>query len=241
MKYIFSLILLSILSITLLAQRANDKLKISPLTGNFYIFTTFQPIEGNPFPANGMYVVTNAGVVMFDTPWDTSQFQPLLDSIKVRHNKNVVLCIATHSHDDRTAGLEFLTGHGVKTYTSVQTDEICKKRNNKRAQFLFDHDTTFTIGQYSFETFYPGQGHTPDNIVIWCGAEKILYGGCFVKSTEAESLGNLTDANLKEWGNSVSNVQRKYRHIKFIIPGHQGWKSNKSLIYTLKLLHRKKV
>lgn len=33
---------------------------------------------------------------MFDTPWDTTQFQPLLDSIKFKHNMNVLMCIATH-------------------------------------------------------------------------------------------------------------------------------------------------
>ena len=74
------------------AQVIKSKLKISHLTGNYYIYTTYNTYEGYQVPANGMYVVTNKGVVMFDTPWDTTQFQPLLDSIQLKHNKKSNCC-----------------------------------------------------------------------------------------------------------------------------------------------------
>ena len=59
------------------AQTNNEKLSITHLAGDYYIFTTYKPINGNPFPSNGMYCVTDSGVVLFDTPWDTTQFQTL--------------------------------------------------------------------------------------------------------------------------------------------------------------------
>ena len=90
---------------TIFGQAENVKLKISHLTGDFYIYTTCNTYQDSQVPANGMYLVTDNGVVMFDTPWDTTQFQPLLDSIQVRHNKTVALCFATHWHSDKTAGL----------------------------------------------------------------------------------------------------------------------------------------
>jgi metallo-beta-lactamase class B len=77
-------------------QVENAKLKISHLTGDFYIYTTYNTYQESQVPANGMYLVTDNGVVMFDTPWDTTQFQPLLDSIKLKHNKSVLMCFATH-------------------------------------------------------------------------------------------------------------------------------------------------
>ena len=73
-------------------QTKEPKLKISHLTGDFYIYTTYNTYEESKVPANGMYLVTNNGVALFDTPWDTTQFQPLLDSIKLKHNKNVTIC-----------------------------------------------------------------------------------------------------------------------------------------------------
>jgi metallo-beta-lactamase class B len=214
-------------------QAENTKLNISHLTGDFYIYTTYNSYEGDQVPANGMYLVTDNGAVMFDTPWDTTQFQPLLDSIKLKHNKSVVLSIATHWHSDKTAGLEYYRQHGIKTYTTVMTDELSKKNNKKRAEFLMANDTVFNVGQYSFETYYPGQGHTADNIVIWLKKEKILYGGCLIKGVDDENLGYLGDANVTAYASTLKKVQNKCRKPKFIIIAHSDWKNIHSLKHSL--------
>jgi|ERR1043165_2281230 metallo-beta-lactamase class B len=218
------------------AQPGMGVLKIEPLTGNYFVFSTWKSFKGTPVSANGMYLVTGSGVVMFDTPWDTSQFQPLLDSIGVRHNKRVIACIATHSHEDRTGGFAYYRALGIPTFATAQTDSICFKRGEKRAEFLLGSDTTFAIGGYVFQTFYPGPAHAPDNIVLWFPKEKILYGGCLVKSTEATDLGFTGDANVPEWPNAVKRIQQKFGKPAYIITGHQGWRSTKSLEHTLKLL-----
>jgi len=211
-------------------------LVISKLTGDFYVYTTFKMLDGSLFPSNSAYLVTDTGAVMFDTPWDTTQFRPLLDSIAIRHGKKVVLCIATHYHDDRTGGIGFLRAKGVKTYASKLTDELCADHIENRAEFCFIKDTVFTIGHVSFQTFYPGQGHTKDNIVIWFEKDKILYAGCLVKSTDSKGLGNIADANLDEWPMAVERVMKRFPNPKHIIPGHFSWTGRNSLEHTLKLL-----
>lgn len=213
----------------------NPGLKITPLTGDFYIYTTYNLYEGNPVPANGMYLVTTEGVVMFDTPWDTTQFQPLLDSIRIKHGKKVVQCFATHWHSDKTAGLEFYREMGINTYTTLLTDELSKKNDKKRAQFLMTKDTLFNVGQYSFETYYPGEGHTSDNIIIWFKKERILYGGCLIKGADDENLGYLGDANVKAYAGTLKNVQRKCRRAEFIIIAHSDWRNTNSLKHSLKM------
>jgi metallo-beta-lactamase class B len=224
--FIFSLI-------SIFGQAENAKLKISHLTGDFYIYTTYNTYQESQVPANGMYLVTNNGVVMFDTPWDTTQFQPLLDSIKLKHNKSVVMCFATHWHSDKTAGLEYYRQQGIKTYTTVLTDELSKKNNKKRAEFLMANDTVFNFGQYSFETYYPGQGHTKDNIVIWFKKEKILYGGCLIKGADDKNLGYLEDGNITEYESTLKKVQKKCRKPRFIIIAHSDWKNINSLKHSL--------
>ncbi|MBL0136711.1 MAG: JOHN family subclass B1 metallo-beta-lactamase [Chitinophagaceae bacterium] len=131
------------LTTIVLGQSPNSNLQITHLTGDFYIFTTYNIYKGEKIPSNGMYLVTSKGVVLFDTPWDTTQFQPLLDSIKQKHNKSAILCFATHFHDDKTAGLEFYRKKGIKTYTTVLTDELSKKNSKRRAEFLMTKDTVF--------------------------------------------------------------------------------------------------
>ncbi len=163
MRTIATTIIFLLFLTNVLGQAGKQKLEITHLTGDFYVYTTYNSYKGNLIPANGMYVVTENGVVLFDTPWDTTQFQPLLDSIKFRHNKSVVMCLATHFHEDRTAGLEYYRERGIKTYTTTLTDSLCKERGEKRAEYLMDKDTVFKVGQYVFETYYGGQGHTPCN------------------------------------------------------------------------------
>jgi glyoxylase-like metal-dependent hydrolase (beta-lactamase superfamily II) len=217
-------------------QPAQPKLTITHLTGDFYVYTTYNLYGKEYVPSNSMYLVTNKGVVMFDTPWDTTQCQPLLDSIQQRHHQQVVLSISTHFHEDRTGGLTFLQSKGVKTWSSFQTLELCKQRGEQQAAFYFTKDTTFNIGNHRFQTYYPGAGHAPDNILIWFDKEKVLYGGCFIKSTEAASLGNLSDANPAAWLINVEKVMKAFPHPQYVIPGHQDWHNNQSLPYTLKLL-----
>ncbi len=139
----------------------------------------------------------------------------------------MIMCIATHWHSDRTAGLEYYRQQGIKTYTTVLTDELSKKK--KRAEFLLAKDTVFNIEQYSFETYYPGQGHTADNIVIWFDKQKVLYGGCLIKGADAENLGYWGDANVMTYYSTLKKVQKKCADPKFIIISHSGWNNINSL------------
>jgi metallo-beta-lactamase class B len=208
---------------------------ITHLTGDLYVYTTWHFIDDGPFPSNSMYLVTPKGAVMFDTPWDSTQFQPLLDSIYARHGQRVVLCISTHFHEDRTAGLAFLQQQGIATWSSAMTLEFCRQRHENQAANTFTRDTTFTIGGYSFRTFYPGPGHTRDNIVIWLPKDKVLYGGCFIKSTESPALGNVADADLTAWPVSIRRTMQEFPNPAYVIPGHLSWTDKQSLEHTLKL------
>ncbi|MCI9845096.1 subclass B1 metallo-beta-lactamase [Flavobacterium pectinovorum] len=236
MRTLASIILFFALLFDSFGQSKNSPLQISHLTGDFYIYKTFHDYKGTLTAANAMYLVTDKGVVLFDTPWDQTQHQPLLDSIIAKHNKKVVMIFATHSHDDRAGGFRFYRQKGIRTYSIKLTDDILKKDNKKRAEYIIPNDTVFAVGKYKFEVFYPGKGHTPDNIVIWFDKEKVLYGGCFIKSAEAKDLGYLGDADVKEWEKSIKKVQTKFKNPIYIIPGHDDWINTESLQHTLKMV-----
>lgn len=217
------------------AQSPEVPLKISHLTGDFYIYTTYQTYQGAKIPAHGMYVLTEEGVILLDTPWDSSQFQPLLDSISSRHQQEVKLILATHWHSDKTAGLEYYKEMGIPTYTTSLTDEWSQRNQHKRAEFLFAQDTVFRLGSYAFETFYPGEGHSADNIVLWFEQEKILYGGCLIKGAEAKNLGNMEHANVLEYYPTLLKVKEKYPNPNWIILSHSNWDNLKSLDHSIEL------
>src|SRR6476620_1755292 len=145
------------------------------------------------------------------------------------------MAIATHWHSDKTDGLEYYRSLGIKTYTTIRTDELSKLHGKKRAQFLLGADTTFQAGDQSFETYFPGEGHTTDNIVIWFGKERILYAGCLVKGTDAGSLGNLEDANKAAYATTLKRLKKKYPHPAYIIVTHSEGSDTHSLKHSIRL------
>lgn len=236
-KIVLAIIVLLFVSFCGIAQNVNVKLKFEKINDHVFTYTNYQLFSGSPFPSNSAYLVTDEGVVLFDTPWDETQFQPLLDSIEKKHNKKVVLCIATHFHDDSSAGLEYYKSKGIKTYTSKFTKELAAKHNAKQAEYTFEKDTVFALGGYQIETFYPGEGHSPDNIVIWLPEFKFLFGGCFIKSTENDNLGNLSDANVEVWDESLRKLMTVFPKPNYVAVGHfKGSKGWKTVRHTLKLV-----
>jgi metallo-beta-lactamase class B len=217
---------------------SQPKLEIVRITENIAVYTTYGSFNGESFPSNGLLLNTAEGVVILDSPWDKTQFQPLLDSVKKIYGKPAIACIATHSHEDRTNALDFFRKKGVATYTTAKTDSLSVKKGEMRAEHLFYGDTTFDFGGTKIGAFYPGPGHTPDNIVLWIPSADLLYGGCFIKSTEAPTLGNLADADPAQWKLSLKRTMKRYRHPEYVIPGHEGWESRRSPKHTKKLLKK---
>jgi len=224
------------------AQQAPFTISIKPLTKNFYVCTSYGTPDGaTPFPANCVFAVTNTGIVLIDTPWGEPQTQQLIDSLQQRFNKKIITCIATHFHEDRTGGLEILSKNGTETYASALTYKLAKDRGEQVPDFTFASDTTFAVDSLEFETFYPGQGHSRDNIVVWFPKEKILVGGCFLKSMDTNAIGNIVDANVDQWPVSVRKLSERFKDAKYVIPGHEGWKGGvKQFAHTIKVVTQKK-
>lgn len=224
----------------LLASGANAQLDLTKISDSSYIFTTYQTYKQARISSHGLLKLTSTGVVMIDTPWDTTQFQPLLDSVKLKFNLPVVLVLSTHWHEDRTAGLDYYRKKGIATYSTYATKNLCAEHQFPQATYTFEGDTTFHIGNTVFETFYPGAGHSSDNIVVYFPADRLLVGGCFVKSAEAQDLGNLSDANIGMWRVAAKTLINKYPKVKTVIPGHQKiTPGKKALKRTLKLAREK--
>jgi metallo-beta-lactamase class B len=229
---------LSILcSLSSYAQQDEDlSLSVVPLTKEIFVHVSYKMLDGKPFPSNGLIINTEKEVVLVDAAWTNSQTEQLLSWINSNLKKRVGLAIISHSHDDRIGGIRILLDNGVKVISSNLTADRAERDGFPRPQSIVPmSDSTFTIGKTSIETFYPGRGHSPDNIVVWVNAQKVLFGGCLVKSTESKGLGNIADATISEWPVTIQQLVERYPGAVFVIPGHFGWKGN-PLKHTLGLL-----
>ncbi|MCL4163588.1 UNVERIFIED_CONTAM: hypothetical protein GTU68_000136, partial [Idotea baltica] len=140
----------------------------------------------------------NAFIV--DTPWSESDTEKLVSWIKSQ-GLEIIGSLSTHSHEDRTAGIEFLNAKSIPTYASNSTNFILRNQNKATATNSFSAERV-SLADGSIEAFYPGPGHTVDNLVVWLPDYNILYGGCFVRSENSKGLGYTGEAFVDQWPDS---------------------------------------
>jgi metallo-beta-lactamase class B len=221
------------------SQPATLHAKITKLTDKVYIHTTYKRLGTDPFPSNGLILNTDAGVVLIDTGWDIPQTEEVLQWVKSNLQKPVVRCIVTHSHEDRVGGVSVLNAAGIQTLGTSLTAEKAKASGVIGVQGVLPRDSVLNIGGCSIETYFAGRGHTEDNIVVWLSGERVLFGGCLVKSVDAEDLGYTKDAYLSDWKTTIEHLMKKFPDAAYIIPGHQAWTSKDALKHTVELLESK--
>ena len=217
-------------------QAQEKPLLIEKINPHLYLYTTFNTFGGAKYAANAVYLITKKGVILFDTPWDSTHYQPLLDSIKQKHNLPVIAVYATHWHEDRAGGFAYYNGIGIPTYATKMTNDLLKVNHKAQATHLVSTNKTYTVGGQSFVLNFFGAGHSMDNVVVWFPQYKILDGGCFIKSSEAQDLGFTADGDIKSWKPSLARLLAKYPEINMVIPGHDAWKDKGQIKRTEALL-----
>ena len=233
----------ALLSFSALAQSVKKpKLVVTPLNDKVYVHTTYGLYQNEPVPSNGLIIKTNDGAVLVDTGWDTDSIadntQQLIQWVKDNLHQPIRLCIATHAHGDRVGGTGALRRARVRVVSTPVTAKNSAKEGYPSPEGILPSDTTFTIGGEPIRCYFPGEGHTSDNIVVYLPNQRILHGGCLVKSVAAFGMGFLGDANLSQWGNTIRNVKAQFGTARIIVPGHEEWSDAKSLDHTLKLIDK---
>ncbi len=114
-----------------------------------------------------MLVVTKEGLVLIDTPWKNEQTDELIKLSKDVFGKDFKLAIVTHAHHDTIGGIDSLLKNNIKVISTQQTLEEAKRNGFSQPQAKLKTSSKFKIGDINLETFYPGEGHSPDNIVVW--------------------------------------------------------------------------
>lgn len=50
--------------------------------------------------------------------------------------------------------------------------------------------------------------------------QRVLFGGCLVKADTATTVGNVADADVRQWPASVARVRARYPRARLVVPGH---------------------
>ncbi|MCG7533179.1 subclass B1 metallo-beta-lactamase [Psychrobium sp. MM17-31] len=214
-------------------QQAKN-IKIKQLSDNVYQHISYKEVKPwGLVAASGLVVVNGADAHLIDTPWTTDATKELLAWIDAKE-LTVKSATVTHFHDDASGDLPLLNELKIPTYATTLTNKLLKL-DSKQVSTHEITNSEFTLIDGVMEVFYPGAGHTKDNVVVWLPKEKMLFGGCFVKSLGSKHLGYTGDAVIADWPSSVDKVLKRYPAIERVVPGHGKVGDASLLTHTKKL------
>jgi glyoxylase-like metal-dependent hydrolase (beta-lactamase superfamily II) len=205
---------------------------VRPLAPDVWLYVSERASDG--VASNSLVVSLPGGPLLVDPPWGDPQTDKVLDWVQRALGRPVAGAVSTHSHEDRTGGVAALRRRGIATGALQLTVELT------RAAGKTAPDVLFASGAFSdtrgFEVFFPGAGHAPDTIVVWFPKQRVLFGGCLVKSEESTDLGFVGDADLAQWPAAIEAVRARYPEAHMVIPGHGPPGTVRALERTLELL-----
>lgn len=211
----------------------NDRLFVTPIAPGIWVHTSYQ----NGFPSNGLIVEDTDHVLIVDTGWGKRPTRKLLRWVRRNLGKPVRALFVTHWHEDRTGGLSVFQKKKIPIRMSARTAAVLQQKKGRAPAYdPLPDDGGGSLGHVRFRCFYPGPGHTADNMVVYFEDARLLAGGCFVKSLEATTLGFTGDAELGNWPASMRRLQARFPGVRTVLPGHQAWGGPELLQHTLDLL-----
>jgi len=219
-------------------HRLSDDLRVIQLTEDVWRFVSVQDQGGDwgRIPANGLVVVSGASAALIDTPWTDDQTRELFRWVTETLGAKVEVVVPTHSHGDCLGGLAAAHELGAHSYGHEKTAGLALAAGNTPPQSTFQESLEVRVGDRRLELRHLGAGHTVDNIVVWIPDEKILFGGCLIKSAGAKGMGYIGEADIDAWPGTLARVAAEYPDAALIVPGHGRPGGSDTLERTLELI-----
>jgi serine/threonine protein kinase/glyoxylase-like metal-dependent hydrolase (beta-lactamase superfamily II) len=193
-----------------------DSIEIEPLD---YRVVVHRSESTGGDSANGLVVVTKGGLLLIDTGWTEWQTKKILRWGNARFGLPWIGAIITHEHVDRDGGLSALFHRGIPVAALDLTVSKLALRGIHGVTTLFEARAGEMKDARGFEAFYPGPGHTSDNIAIAFPDADVLFAGCLLRSAVSVEIGGTGDTDLRTWPVAVQRLASKYK-LKWTVPGH---------------------
>lgn len=188
------------------------------------------------FMSNAGFVVTEEGVVVFDTLGTPVLAQKLVAAIKSVTNKPIKRVIVSHYHADHIYGLQVFKELGAEIWANVRgqeylASETATRLMRERRETLFPWvdeytrlvtadkwlagDTGFEMGGLHFELHHVGPAHAPDDMVMVVKEDGVLFTGDLIFIGRVPYVG---DADSRSWLVAIDKLIAY--NPKFLITGH---------------------
>ncbi len=198
--------------------------------------------------SNAGFVVTEAGVVVFDALGTPALGYRLLQRIREVTDKPIERIVVSHYHADHIYGLQAFKQHagnppvwaqrlalGYVGGTTASQGEDAQRRLEQRREALFpwvdentyivtpdhtfDEEMTFTVGGITFILKHLGPAHAPADTVMLVKDFGILFGGDVIYKGRVPFLDS-PETDIDRWLEGLEYLTELKPQPRFVIPGH---------------------
>ena len=204
--------------------------------------------DNEGFISNAGFIVTDSGVVVFDSLGTPSLAYKLIQQIKTITDQPIKKVIVSHFHADHIYGLqvfeelgaEIIAPYGAQKYIH---SEIAKERLEER-QFSLDpwvnedthlvlpdstvsKSTKFSLGGLTFSINFMGKAHSDGDLTMLVEPDKVLFSGDIIFQGRIPFVGS---ADSKKWLDTLTRLEtdrswpclqrsKKYYLVNKTLPG----------------------
>jgi glyoxylase-like metal-dependent hydrolase (beta-lactamase superfamily II) len=194
-----------------------EPIRIAPRT--WYVRGDLGPVShaNQGFNANAGFVVTDEGVVVFDTLGTPALGAALLARIRKITPQPVRHVVISHYHADHFYGAQVFADAGAEIWAHrlgrdyLATDAPLARLAERRASLApwvterarlvpatrwIDAQTTFRLGGVTFRLMPAGPAHTVEDLMMWVEEEGVLFAGDLLFGGRIPFVG---DADTRGW------------------------------------------
>lgn len=188
------------------------------------------------FISNAGFVVTDAGVVVFDALGTPSLAAAMLERIRKITDQPIKRLVLSHYHADHIYGVQVFKNAGAKIYAPKGSLDYIYSENAasrlEERQFSLDpwvNDDTkiimpdvivdsshkFKLGGIDFTINYLGKAHSDGDLAMLVEQDRVLFSGDIIFEGRIPFIGN---ADTKHWLKTLTELETG--GLAALVPGH---------------------
>ncbi|MGB3289692.1 MAG: MBL fold metallo-hydrolase [Burkholderiaceae bacterium] len=237
--------------VSVAATAAEPALELKPIQVSPHVYyfggqSGMASAANKGFMSNASFVVTDDGVVAFDSLGTPALGQAMLDAIAKVTNQPVKRVIVSHYHADHIYGLQAFQKAGAEIWAHAKgqgylNSDIAEERLEQRRKDLapwVDENTRvlpadrwldftsgktipFTMGGINFRLIDVSGAHSDDDVMLYVEQDQVLLAGDLYFTGRIPFVG---DADSKAWLAALDSMLDVKP--KIVIPGHGASSSN---------------
>jgi glyoxylase-like metal-dependent hydrolase (beta-lactamase superfamily II) len=192
--------------------------------------------DNEGFISNAGVVITDGGIVVFDSLGTPSLAYKLLGLIRDISDKPIVRVITSHYHADHIYGLQVFEDLGAEIWAPAGADNYLRSENaverleerrlsldpwvNDDTRLVepdryIDRQEVFELGGVKFTLVPVGAAHSDGDLTLYIEPDDVLFSGDIIFEGRIPFMG---DANSKHWLEVLERMEQ--RKLTALVPGH---------------------